>query len=73
MLLAPSKVKLASVKQQLKTVYKDDPEYKGRFIVAQLVFHKANERADIMETIKNYFFDIPDEDVLKIKSIVDGR
>lgn len=73
LLLAPSKVKLASVKQQLKTVYKDDPEYKGRFIVAQLVFHKANERTDIMETIKNYFFDIPDEDVLKIKSIVDGR
>jgi hypothetical protein len=66
-------VKLASVKQQLKVAYKDDPEYKGRFIVAQLVYHKANERTDIMGTIKNYFFDIPEEEVLKIKSIVDGR
>lgn len=73
LLLAPSKVKLASVKQQLKAAYKDEPEFKGRFIVAQLVYHKANEQTDITQTIKNYFYEVSDEEILKIKSIVDGR
>lgn len=73
LLLAPNKEKLVSVKQQLKVAYKDDPEYKGRFIVAQLVYHKSNERTDIIKTIKNYFFDISDDEVFNIKNLVDRR
>lgn len=73
LLLTPSKVKLDSVKRQLKTAYMEDPKYKGQFIIAQLVYHKATEQTDIIQTIKNYFFDISNDDVLMIKSIVDGR
>lgn len=73
LLLSPNKEKLTSVKQQLKAAYKDDPAFKGRFIIAQLIYHKANAQTDIMQTIKNYFFEISDEEVLNIKSIVNGR
>lgn len=70
LLLAPSQDKLALLRKYLKTAYADDLEYKGRFIVAQLVYRKANERTDIEGTIKNYFFEISEEEVSKIKIIV---
>ncbi len=73
LLFAPSESKLNLVKQQLKSAYNDDPDYKGRFIVAQLVYHNSNERTNIKETIKNYFFNIEEEEILKIESIVKGR
>lgn len=75
LLLSPNdEDKLTSLKQCLKRAYNnEDPKYKGRLIVAQLVYHSANEQTDIIQTIKNYFFDIPDEEVLEIKKIVDGR
>ncbi|URZ02033.1 ATP-binding protein [Clostridium felsineum] len=73
LLTSPNKIKLSSVKGMLKIAYKDDPSYKGKFIVAQLVYHKSTERTDIVGTIKNYFFDLSDEEALEIKRMMDGR
>ena len=61
------------MKRLLKRVYKEDPEYKGRFVIAQLVYNKANEQTDIMRTIKNYFFEISDEETQRIKNMVEGK
>ena len=72
LLLAPNKDKLALVKQLFREAYMDNPEYKGRFIISQLVVHTANERTDIIQTIKNYFFEIDEEEALKIKKIIVG-
>lgn len=73
LIASPNKIKLAAVKQMLKTAYKDDPAYKGKFIVAQLVYHMVTEKTDVLGTIKNYFFDLPDEEALEIKSMMDRR
>lgn len=73
LLTNPSKIKLASVNKLLKVAYKDDPAYKAKFIVAQLVYHRATERTDLLGTIKNYFFDLPDDLALDIKNMMDGR
>ena len=73
LLTSPSKTKLTAVNIMLKAAYKDDPAYKAKFIIAQLVYHRATERTDILGTIKNYFFDLPDDLALEIKNMVDGR
>ncbi len=73
LLANPSEIKLAVLKKMLKAVYKDDPAYKAKFIVAQLVYHSATERTDILGTIKNYFFDLTDDLAFEIKSMVDRR
>ena len=70
-MFSPSIEKLTSVKKQFKLVYRDDIKYKGRFIIAQLVLYNATNETDIVNTIKNYFFDISDEEVHKIKSVID--
>lgn len=71
LLFSTSIEKLTSVKEQFKLVYRDDIKYKGRFIIAQLVLYNATNETDIVNTIKNYFFDISDEEVHKIKSVID--
>jgi Predicted ATPase len=73
LLASPNKIKLSAVKQMLKMSYKDDPVYKGKFIVAQLVYHMATEKTDLIGTIKNYFFDLSDEEALEIKNMMEGR
>ncbi len=73
LLINPSEIKLAVVKKMLKAAYKDDPAYKAKFIVAQLVYHNATERTDIPGTIKNYFFDLSEDLALEIKNMVDRR
>lgn len=73
LLTTPSKAKLTAVNTMLKAAYKDDPAYKAKFIIAQLVYHRATERTDILGTIKNYFFDLPDNTALEIKNMIDGR
>ena len=69
----PSEIKLAVVKKMLKAAYKDDPAYKAKFIVAQLVYHSATERTDVLGTIKNYFFDLTDDLAFEIKNMADRR
>lgn len=73
LLASPNKIKLSAVKQMLKMSYKDDPVYKGKFIVGQLVYHMATEKTDLIGTIKNYFFDLSDEEALEIKNMMEGR
>lgn len=73
LLAKPNENKLSAVKQMLKTAYKDDPAYKGKFIVAQLVYHGAAEKTDISGTIRNYFFNVSDGNVSEIKNIINGR
>lgn len=73
LLTSPSKVKLTTVNTMLKAAYKDDTAYKAKFIIAQLVYHRATERTDILGTIKNYFFDLPDNMAFEIKNMMDGR
>lgn len=73
LLLSPNKERFDSVKQKLKVAYKDDPKYKGQFIIAQLVYYNATEQTDIVQTIKNYFFNISSDEIMKIKDLVDGR
>lgn len=73
LLTSPSKIKLTAINTMLKAAYRDDPAYKAKFIVAQLVYHRATERTDILGTIKNYFFDLQDDTALEIKNMMDGR
>lgn len=73
LLVSPNKKKLQTVKQLLRTVYKDDPIYKGKFIVAQLVFHAASDKTDIIGTIKNYFYDLSDECAYEIENMIVGK
>ena len=73
LLTSPSKMKLTAINTMLKAAYRDDPAYKAKFIIAQLVYHRATERTDILGTIKNYFFDLQDDTALEIKNMMDGR
>ena len=68
LMLSPDNDKLVLVKEQLQTEYEENLEDQGCFIVAQLIYKNAFERTDIVQTIKNYFFEISDEDILKIKA-----
>lgn len=73
LLTSPSKIKLTAINAMLKAAYRDDPAYKAKFIIAQLVYHRATERTDILGTIKNYFFDLQDDTALEIKNMMEGR
>lgn len=73
LLTSPSKMKLTAINTMLKAAYRDDPAYKAKFIIAQLVYHRATERTDILGTIKNYFFGLQDDTALEIKNMMDGR
>lgn len=68
LMLSPDNDKLVLVKEQLQAEYEENLEDQGCFIVAQLIYKNAFERTDIVQTIKNYFFEISDEDILKIKA-----
>lgn len=73
MLDAPSENKFEALRYRLQKAYNDDPVYKGKFIVAQLVFHQATADTDVLGTIKNYFFGIAEKDVLEIQGMLSGR
>ena len=73
LLKAPSKLKFSNVREQLRLAYKEDVSYKGKLAVAHLVCEQANKNTDIFATIKNYFFEITDEDVEEIKNLIYRR
>lgn len=68
LMLSPDNDKLVSVKEQLRAAYEENLEDQGCRIVAELIYKNAFESMDIIQTIKNYFFEISDEDILRIKA-----
>lgn len=73
LLKLPTEYKFQRVKDLLKKAYKDDPKYKGRLIVANLVLHSATNKTDIPGTIKNYFWLCSDKEASQIKNMVNWR
>lgn len=73
LLLNPNEKRTKKVKSLLNKVYRDDPAYRGKFIICQMLINKMNEKTDIPNSIRNYFFEIDEQDVLEICSILEDR
>lgn len=69
----PTENKYWRVKELLKKAYKDDPKYKGKLIVANLVLHAASDKTDILGTIKGYFWSCSDKEAAQVKNMVNWR
>lgn len=63
--------KFNHVKKLLWSAYNDDPTYKGKYIVAQLVRHSTTKNTDIPGTIRNYFWMISDTEIESIRETID--
>ena len=73
LLKLPTENKYQKVQNLLKKVYKDDPKYKGKLIIANLVLHSASDKTDIPGTIKNYFWSCSDREASQIKNMINWR
>ena len=51
----PTQEHIDKFREYLRESYEDDPQYKGRFIVAMLVTDQYAENVDLSKTIDNYF------------------
>lgn len=65
----PTQEKLHYLRKLLHDVYNDTPEYKGKYIVNRLVENHLLEDIDVCGTIKNYFWNISDDEIIEIKNI----
>ena len=64
---------LKRLRDELKKNYRDDPAYKGKYIISQMVRNQMDGKTDVEATIENYFV-IPDSSsVEEIRSYVMGR
>lgn len=73
LLKLPTENKYRNVQELLKKAYKDDPKYKGKLIIANLVIHSASDKTDILGTVKNYFWSCSDKEASQIKNMVNWR
>lgn len=73
LLSIPNEKRSENVKGLLKKAYRDDPSYKGRFIISQMLINKMSVKTDIPNSVKNYFFEIDDNDISKICNMIDQR
>lgn len=69
-LLKPTDDKIQELKSQLKRLYKEDPSYKAKYVVSQLVYHTMRENTDISNTIKNYFYFISENNVRDVEQMI---
>lgn len=61
---SPSMSNLKNIRIELKKAYRDDPKYKGEYIISQLVYSQMDANTDVSGTIKNYFM-VPDKASIK--------
>lgn len=73
LLLNPNEKRLEVVKTILKKSYKDDPAYKGKYIISQLVYNQMDSKTDIRNTVKNYFVVPEDKIVVDIWTMIEER
>ena len=55
LLKTPTKNKLDKLKLLLKEAYMEEPQWKGQFIIRQMIYNQIDEDTNISGTIKNYF------------------
>lgn len=66
----PTDEHVKKLKGLLREAYKDDPEYKGIYIIAMLVVNQYENGMDIKKTVRNYFICPDDNSIDKILDIV---
>lgn len=66
----PSKEKLEKTKDLMGKAYRDKPEYRAKYIIAQLVINGMKQDTDIINSIRQYFVCGTEEIALEIKMIV---
>lgn len=66
----PTKNHIDKFRKLLRKAYDDDPNYKGKYIIAMLVINQYEEGIDVKKTIQNYFVYPDDNSVNAILKIV---
>lgn len=64
---------LERLREELKKTYREEPAYKGKYVISQMVRNQMDEKTNVDATVENYFV-IPDSSsVEEIRSYVMGR
>lgn len=79
----PNEECVRKVKELLWQAYKDDPAYKAKYFISQLVFYEMSAGTDAAGSVRNYFFTkrengktesiVPDEVVSEICAMIEKR
>lgn len=70
LLYRPSSSKLQEVRRYLRKAYREDPEFKGKCVISQMIYNQMDERTDLEGTVKNYFTVSDKESVDAVLSMI---
>jgi len=64
---------LERLREELKKTYREEPAYKGKYVISQMVRNQMDEKTNVDATVENYFV-IPDSSSVEIiRSCVMGE
>lgn len=72
LLSSPRNQTLDDLKRQLRRSYADDPAYKAKRIISQMVENAATSHTNLSESIRRYFMKCSDATVAEIRKMIRG-